>query len=267
MKKSIFCDLDGTLLNSASRITDYSKIYIQNIVKDGNEFFIVTGRSFESAYPFYLELGLNNHLICDNGGYIFNPHLNSELETNRLPSPVFHEFFYDIKSSLKTALFNIHKSLYSYKYEPNFDLLVNGILSNVIEYDPSKETRTPNSIIALVYNHKLDYVLSLVKNKYSHVFNTRIWGNDYKYTILEVYYQFSHKEAAYRKIIDFYQIDEENTICFGDGLNDYEFIKDSFFGVAMINAKPEILKIAKDTTKESNNNDGVIKYLEKFINS
>jgi len=52
-------------------------------------------------------------------------------------------------------------------------------------------------------------------------------------------------------------------IAFGDDENDYEILKYCGKGIAVANAIPMIKEIADDMT-ESNDNDGVAKYLEKY---
>ena len=60
-------------------------------------------------------------------------------------------------------------------------------------------------------------------------------------------------------------IDLSEMIYFGDGLNDIDIINKVGLGVAMINALDEVKEKASDITKYDNNNDGVVKYLEKNI--
>ena len=58
--------------------------------------------------------------------------------------------------------------------------------------------------------------------------------------------------------------DIENTMSFGDGLNDLSMIKEAGIGVAMKNAIPEVLEAA-DYITLSNNEDGVADAIEKLI--
>ncbi|MBR4953446.1 MAG: HAD-IIB family hydrolase, partial [Oscillospiraceae bacterium] len=56
---------------------------------------------------------------------------------------------------------------------------------------------------------------------------------------------------------------DENTMSFGDGLNDLSMIKSAGLGVAMENACSEV-KNAADYITDTNDNDGVKKAIEKF---
>lgn len=55
-------------------------------------------------------------------------------------------------------------------------------------------------------------------------------------------------------------------IFFGNGLNDLEVIDGVGLGVAMGNALDEIKDKSKEVT-ETNNNDGIVKFLEEKLNS
>lgn len=59
-------------------------------------------------------------------------------------------------------------------------------------------------------------------------------------------------------------ISEENVVAFGDDYNDYEMIKNAGTGIAMENSEKEIKQIANFIT-DTNNNDGVLKYVKKYL--
>ena len=54
-------------------------------------------------------------------------------------------------------------------------------------------------------------------------------------------------------------------IFFGDGLNDLEVMDEVGLGVAMGNALEEIKDKSKEVT-ETNNEDGIVKFLDKKLN-
>lgn len=53
-------------------------------------------------------------------------------------------------------------------------------------------------------------------------------------------------------------------VAFGDDLNDIDMLTECGYGIAVDNAVQEVKKIA-DFICESNDNDGVAKYIEKYI--
>ena len=54
-KKIIAVDLDGTLLNGESKLSDFTKKTIKEISKKGHQIIIATGRPYRMAKDFYRE--------------------------------------------------------------------------------------------------------------------------------------------------------------------------------------------------------------------
>lgn len=72
------------------------------------------------------------------------------------------------------------------------------------------------------------------------------------------------KKEALKSLCSYLNIDLNDTIGIGDGLNDLEMFKVVGYKVAMANAEEEIKKMA-DTTTSSNNESGVAKALYKIF--
>ena len=72
------------------------------------------------------------------------------------------------------------------------------------------------------------------------------------------------KWKAIKAVSDFYNIDTNMFVAFGDDKNDLEMIKNCGIGIAVENAIDEVKNVAKYIC-ETNNNDGVAKWLEKYI--
>ena len=72
MIKLIASDLDDTLLDSELRISQENKDAVRDALAQGMVFTIATGRMFQSAAPYAVELGLDEQqpLICYNGALI-----------------------------------------------------------------------------------------------------------------------------------------------------------------------------------------------------
>ena len=72
------------------------------------------------------------------------------------------------------------------------------------------------------------------------------------------------KIEAIRKLALFLDIQMSEIIAFGDDLNDIEMLTECGYGIAVENAVADVKKIA-DAICESNDNDGVAKYIEQNI--
>ena len=60
------------------------------------------------------------------------------------------------------------------------------------------------------------------------------------------------------------EIEMEHCIAFGDNYNDSTLLEQAGIGVAVANAKREVLELA-DVITEKNTEDGVANYLEKIV--
>ena len=70
--KLVVSDLDGTLLNDDSEVSNETIQAIKKLKDNGVEFAIATGRSFNSANKIRKKIGLEIYLICNNGANIYN---------------------------------------------------------------------------------------------------------------------------------------------------------------------------------------------------
>lgn len=74
----------------------------------------------------------------------------------------------------------------------------------------------------------------------------------------------TNKYSAIEKIANTKGIDNDDIICFGDGLNDLDMLANCGLSVAMGNALDEVKVVCDDRT-DSNDDDGVIRYLERYF--
>ena len=81
-------------------------------------------------------------------------------------------------------------------------------------------------------------------------------------------YMFANRNAvkwnAVKAVADFYNFRTDNLVVFGDDVNDLEMVKNCGVGVAVANAINEVKAVA-DYICDSNNNDGVAKWLEENL--
>lgn len=60
-------------------------------------------------------------------------------------------------------------------------------------------------------------------------------------------------------------IEKNNIISFGDSMNDATMFEKSGYKIAMKNAKEELKNMADYITEFSNNENGVIEFLKKYL--
>ena len=94
MRKIIFSDVDGTLLNSNHKITKLTEEAIKNIIYEKNyPFVIVSARSPSGIYPILNKYNFNCYIVSYSGGLILDDKKNV-LQTRTYDVTVTYDFYY-----------------------------------------------------------------------------------------------------------------------------------------------------------------------------
>ena len=125
---------------------------------------------------------------------------------------------------------------------------------DIIDITMELEDKSMNDDTIRYFNEKVDGITASIMQD---SFGERKWlriGNDG-----------TNKYNAIVKIANSKGIKNDDIICFGDGLNDLDMLANCGLSVAMDNALKEV-KIACNDITDSNDEDGVRKYLERYFN-
>jgi Cof subfamily protein (haloacid dehalogenase superfamily) len=263
MKKLISIDLDGTLLNHQSELSELSIKTIEYLKTQGHIVMLATGRPLSGALRYYQLLNLNTPLVTDNGGTITNPSdLNYVTKQSFIPKDVMHQLFIDSKNFITSSFFCFNDITYAYNYQSWIENHFAGINKDALHHgDLSEFNVEPSGIIYFILREKQSYFENYIKENFDDMLNFRSWGADTHTAVYEVYLKSVSKSSAIKKILKDYNMSPNDWIAFGDAINDTEMIKDAGFGVAMKNGCDEVKSVAKDFTKFSNDDDGVANYL------
>lgn len=272
----IACDLDGTLLNSESMLSQKTIESIKYISSLGHKVCLITGRPTQGSIHIYNELGLDTIMCNQNGSYISNP-------SDKNFMPIIISF----SKQIMLTLFN-NKSLMKYVNNALIEGVNKGWLLNnnndliskkqmmemfhlkdrdisIINNDLSKVDTDICSI--LIHIDNLDNINSIIyeiKNV-APTLIVRTWGIPEDGVIIEINGSFASKENALEFLSTYYGIPLEQCISFGDGDNDVGMLSKAVWGFALKNASPAARLASRYMTKYDNNNDGVVKELAKFL--
>jgi len=248
--KLIVTDLDGTLLTTDKKITDYTKAVLQQCRQAGIKVVYATGRgtsaerrvpenivdaqimingaiakigekliyhrliSYETARPFLV--------ACDKRGLKMTSELSGMHYTNfTIPdeweSIVPHYEIVDFTAHSKDA-----EKLYTFALTPEDVIFINGLL--------------PSDLYMVMAVDGLAMIM--------------------------------HKDATKAKAIaalaDMWGIKPEEIVAFGDDLNDIDMLGYAGVGVVMDNALEQVKTVA-DYICDTNDNDGLAKWLEENV--
>ncbi len=258
----VCCDLDDTLLRKDKTISNESIDFIRNYIDSNNLFCICTGRPYQGCINYYKDIDRDLPLICDNGCSIYlnnNESIFIDVDIN-----LVKDIFIKLKNKYVSSLLVTGKKItYSFNYKEVPDFLKHNELNDITNIDGIIEDIVEINPLIINIWLKEEYLkdILIIKEEYKDLLDITIWDlYDSKYGI-EIRNIKGNKGNALRLIKERYNINDKNTISFGDQLNDISMLNEAYYGVAMINSNPKVLELSKYITKHDNNEDGVIKFL------
>lgn len=264
--KAIFCDLDGTLLKTGSKLSEHTKKVIKEYVSRGGLFIINTGRMDMSSREFAEELetlrqsisivSLQGSMIMDNDGKIL------------------HRAMVDNATAIKIVKRLEEKGVYVHAYDEDVVLIKE---FDKISLDYQKICKVNLKVVGKLstYLEKTGIdvfkILSVIPANESEAYMKEfdeigIQGVNH-FMASSTYFEFASvkagKENGMKKACEMLGLNTDDVMAFGDNGNDVGMIRDAGFGVAVANARDEAKAVAKYVC-ESNNDDGVAKTIEKY---
>lgn len=265
-------DMDGTLLDDDSFISDYSFKKLEKLIEDGANFTISTGRDFMFLKRGIKDLKLNLPVIECNGSYITDYNTGKKLVINNMINDNIKEIYEIIEQSSLPVVSRVYTqetdkvyfseknmtefTLGYYKYRSNHDPNTE-IVSDI--YEKTKDEK----IMAIISVGRKDDMISLAQklevfsDKYE-IFYTGGHVND-NYSV-NISSKKANKGEAVKELMKLIDKDYK-TICFGDNRNDIKMLQMADVSVCPKNAEEEVRKIC-DIIIDENSKDSVVKYME-----
>lgn len=264
--KIIFSDIDGTLLNHEREL---SPLTIEVFKKLSQEvpIVLISSRMPDAMRHLQQQLDISHQpLICYNGGLILLD--GKEIFSKVIPHPIVE----DLHNFNKTL--GCHLSLYHSDewYVPEHDFWAKREENNTKVKPTVKNTREvidlwktqkkgAHKIMCMGEKEVIDKISNFLQDKYDnqlHLYRS-------KDTYLEIASREISKLTAINHLLhNHFNLSLNEAIAFGDNHNDYEMLKAVGMGIAVGNAKPEILEIAKEVTFHGKE-DGVARSLKKLF--
>jgi len=238
MKKIVFFDIDGTLLDHNKQLPDMTKQAIDQLKKNGVFVAIATGRAPFMFENLRKELDIDSFISMNGQFVVFE---NEPIYKNPLPEKSIerllefsneagHSIVYLDEKAMRATVTNDDKvdiSLRSLKFpHPEMD----------IHYYKNRDIYQ-----ALVFSEEKDD--ELYKSSFPE-FRFIRW---HKYST-DVLPAKGSKAEGIKLMIEKLGFDLKNVYAFGDGLNDIEMLKTVGTGVAMGNGKDEVKEAADFVT-------------------
>ncbi len=257
-------DLDDTLLDSRHRISPACIKAIRRVKEQGVHVILATGRMYRATIPYAQQLGLDLPLITYQGALVKNAYSGDVLYERTIGL----DLALNITDLLEAHRIDYHvysnDQLYTRKLVPILEKhkQVTGIEPVLIKDITGILRKAPPLEIMAVFEEKSrrQGMEQMIKNLYGE----QLHLTRFKYDSLEIMDCCATKARALEAVAAHLNIHQHEVMAIGDSYNDLPMIKWAGTGVAVGNAHP-LVKKAADFVTGSNEEEGVVQALEKFI--
>lgn len=274
-KKVIFLDIDGTLVLPSGFVSPLVQKAISLARNNGHYVFLCTGRNRVGVQKL-MSIGFDG-AICSAGGYIemngekiYESFLSEEdVQEARLTFEKYH-ILYNMEATHKTfssdqlnELF-VRDVIQGNVMNSEMQRLINEQKENYNIHDFKDYEKNPIPIHKICFIAQSRDALQQVQNQLSYKYNFVIHDLFSINTINgEIIKKGINKGKAIQQVVEALGLSIEDTICFGDSMNDLEMIQACHHSVVMENGVAELKKYASSIC-ESVQNDGVYYEMERL---
>ena len=258
--KLIAMDFDGTLLRDDKTISENTKTILKLYRNLGYLIVGVTARNLNSAKD-VVSIDIFNYLIINNGVSIYNVNDDSMIYQGTIDINDAKDITNGIEDYCDQIDYITDNIYYTYlqKKKSNLDFIKD--IDSIDEIDE----QVARMNLFLKDKSKVNDYYELIKARYKDIncFIMQDSGSTDKWLVLNP--KGVNKANTLKELGKMENISLDEMIFFGDGLNDLEVMKEVGLSVAMGNALEVIKENAKDIAK-SNNEDGIVDFLDKKLN-
>lgn len=282
--KLFVTDLDGTLLNSDHKLSQYSMNAIKTAMDKGIPVCIATGRSYNDILEIIQDLEVKPYIISSNGASIYHAD-GHKMYSISIPKDQVREIITYLKA--QNLEFEVADDEYTYITQGGLDLL-HQELEDVGSLDTRKREELEQDVLGLVMSQgnlkvvpTMEDLLDQIENANSvssisaylnkihmameyftmdkRILTFSSWKYNFEMTSSE-----TSKGIALKHLCRHLDIDLADVAVIGDNYNDLSMIKIAGIKGAMGNAVDNIKSMA-DHLAPTNDEDGAAKFLYKLM--
>lgn len=266
--KILFTDLDGTLLNKESRVSEKTKAFLDEFIRNGNKLVLSSGRPLDSILEVKEQAGLDYPgilIIASNGALIYDCDSGKAIWEKRMPL----DYVSYLQKQAKAQHLHIQtytddaivtvtedEEIQYYRRRIHMPLILAEDFASCLEKEPFKMLA-----IHLTDHTRLttfcDSIADWAEDKIQYIFS-----ND---RYLELFVKEAGKGNAVRFVCDYFNIPLSDTYAAGDADNDISMLQAAGCGIAMKNATPEVQKAADVITLKDNAEDGLAELMQSIL--
>ena len=260
--ETVLLDMDGTLLNNKSEVSNRFFIQFEELKKRKIHFVAASGRQYQSILEKLDTIKHDISIIAENGGIM--QHNNETNILLKLSNKDVKKAVNQLRN-IKDCYIVLCGKKAAY-IETNNEKFISKFSQYYAEYkiveDLTKITNDDFLKIAVYhFNSSETYVFPHLKQLATEL-QIIVSGQNW----LDISHANANKAYALNKLQKELGITMEETMVFGDYNNDLQMLELAHFSYAMENAHPDVKKIARFQTK-SNSEEGVEIILDQLLSS
>lgn len=268
--------MDGTLLQSNGKMSDYTKEKLNEFYEKGIPFAVATARSMVSATPLLEGVRFAAPIVLMNGVFVYDTETKKAVKYHEIPHSALqkildcfyeknlHPFMFlysdDYKLSIKYTEFD-NDGMKEF-YDMRVDML-DGRFTQTDDLTNIEKGQHPVYVNYYALPQYLDEIVEKLKSipEIDFAYYKDSYSDDW---LVEIYSHTASKANGANEAKEF--VGAESITAFGDNLNDIIMLKGADTAVAVENAVSQVKEIA-DIIIGNNNDDSVVKYIAEKENA
>jgi Cof subfamily protein (haloacid dehalogenase superfamily) len=252
--------MDGTLLNSRHELDAEFYSLFEQLQQKGIIFAVASGRQYQNIRNVFSRIDNEIYFIAENGGYVV--HREEELLVQGMEAQLTYSLIRDAKSVEGTfTILCGRKKAYIDNSTPFF-------IEHLQRYYDAYEI--VDDLLSVTDDQFLKIAICDMSGAEGNTFQlfrhrseglqVKISGNIW----LDISHTLANKGYALGKVQEKLCITPDQTVVFGDYLNDLEMMQQAYFSFAMDNAHPEVKAVSRYIAR-SNDEGGVLEVLRQIV--
>ncbi len=260
MIKLVVSDIDGTLLeDGGNKLNPELFEVILKLRQKGMQFAAASGRQWASIEAVFEPVKEKIFYLSDNGAYVGM--CGRQLFVNPIDRELVHQMIRDIRAEGLVAMLSGPDVAYLDQDDEEFyRWMVEGYKFRVKKVPDLLEVEDQFIKLSAYKKSQVEAATKGLREKYGDRLKMTISGDMW----LDCMAIGVNKGEAVKLLQESLGIAPEETIAFGDQLNDMEMLKQSYYSFAIGNARPEV-KAAARFQADTNVQDGVLKILKLLL--
>ncbi len=270
MKTLYISDMDGTLLQSNGKMSEFTKEKLNDFYKKGIPFSVATARSMVSAMPLLEGVHFAAPVVLMNGVFVYDTESGKAVKYHEIEHSVLqqvldcfyeknlHPFMFlysdDYKLSIKYTKFD-NDGMKEF-YDMRVDML-DGRFTQTDDLTKIEKGQHPVYVNYYALPQFLDDIVEKLKSipEIDFAYYKDSYSDDW---LIEIYSHTASKANGAKEVRDI--VNADTITAFGDNLNDIKMLKGADTAVAVENSVQQVKDIA-DIVIGTNNEDSVVKYI------